>query len=60
MAKVSKVLKSLRERGIIRLERIGKSNKIYLEKNFKNKACENISKNNTSLLRKLFQGIYIF
>lgn len=38
MAKISKVLKSLRERGIIRLERIGRSNKIYLKKNFKKKA----------------------
>ncbi len=36
-AKVSKVLKSLSERGIIKLERIGRSNKVYMDKNFKNK-----------------------
>jgi len=33
-AKVSKVLKSLKERGIIKLERIGRSNKVYMEKKF--------------------------
>jgi len=33
-AKVSKVLKSLKERGIIKLERIGRTNKVYMEKNF--------------------------
>jgi len=33
-AKVSKVLNSLKERGLIRLERIGRSNKVYIEKNF--------------------------
>jgi len=33
-AKVSKVLNSLRERGLIKLERIGRSNKVYIEKKF--------------------------
>jgi uncharacterized membrane protein len=36
-AKVSKVLKSLQERGLIRLERIGRTNRVYLVKDFKNK-----------------------
>ena len=36
-AKVSKVLNSLKERGIIKLERLGRSNKVYVEKNFENK-----------------------
>ena len=36
-AKVSKVLKSLEERGILRLERIGRKNKVHIEKNFKKK-----------------------
>jgi len=36
-AKVSKVLNSLKERGIIKLERIGRSNKVYIEKNFEKK-----------------------
>jgi DNA-binding MarR family transcriptional regulator len=38
-AKVSKILKSLQERGIIRLERTGRSNNVYLVKDF-NKANE--------------------
>jgi predicted transcriptional regulator len=33
-AKVSKVLKSLVERGILKLERIGRKNKVHIEKNF--------------------------
>jgi uncharacterized membrane protein len=33
-AKVSKVLKSLTERGILKLERIGRKNKVHIEKNF--------------------------
>ncbi len=33
-AKVSKVLKSLKERGLIKLERIGRKNKVYIEKKF--------------------------
>jgi len=37
-AKVSKVLNSLKERGLIKLERIGRSNKVYIEKNIKKKA----------------------
>ncbi len=37
-AKVSKVLKSLSERGLIKLERIGRSNKVHIEKNFEKKA----------------------
>lgn len=37
-AKVSKVLKSLKERGLVKLERIGRSNKVYIEKNFEKKA----------------------
>jgi len=36
-AKVSKVLKSLEERGILRLERIGRRNKVHIEKNFEKK-----------------------
>jgi uncharacterized membrane protein len=36
-AKVSKVLNSLKERGLIRLERIGRKNKVYIEKNFEKK-----------------------
>jgi uncharacterized membrane protein len=36
-AKVSKVLKSLEERGILRLERIGRKNKVHIEKNFEKK-----------------------
>jgi len=38
-AKVSKVLNSLKERGIIKLERIGRKNKVYIEKNFKKSWC---------------------
>ncbi len=34
-AKVSKVLSSLKERGLIRLERVGRTNKIYIERKFK-------------------------
>ena len=37
-AKVSKVLNSLRERRLIKLERIGRSNKVYIEKNFEKKS----------------------
>ncbi len=37
-AKVSKVLTSLRERGIVRLERIGRSNKVYIDNKFRKKA----------------------
>lgn len=37
-AKVSKVLTSLRERGLVKLERIGRSNKVYIEKNFQKKS----------------------
>ena len=37
-AKVSKVLNSLRERGLIKLERIGRSNKVYIQKNIEKKA----------------------
>lgn len=33
-ARVSKILKSLQERGIVRLERIGRSNNVYLAKDF--------------------------
>lgn len=33
-AKVSKLLKSLQERGLIKLERLGRSNKIYIVKDF--------------------------
>lgn len=36
-AKVSKVLKSLEERGVLKLERIGRSNKIFLESNIGDK-----------------------
>lgn len=34
-AKVSKVLKNLQERGIIRLERLGRTNRVYTSKKFK-------------------------
>jgi len=37
-AKVSKVLNSLKERGLVKLERIGRSNKVHIEKNFEKKA----------------------
>jgi uncharacterized membrane protein len=37
-AKVSKVLNSLKERGLIKLERIGRSNKVHIEKNFEKKS----------------------
>jgi uncharacterized membrane protein len=37
-AKVSKVLSSLKERGLIKLERIGRSNKVYIQKNIEKKA----------------------
>jgi len=37
-AKVSKVLNSLKERGLVKLERIGRSNKVHIEKNFENKS----------------------
>ena len=37
-AKVSKVLNSLRERGLIKLERIGRSNKVHIEKNIEKKS----------------------
>jgi uncharacterized membrane protein len=37
-AKVSKVLNSLKERGLIRLERIGRKNKVYIERNIEKKA----------------------
>ena len=36
-AKVSKVLKNLQERGILRLERIGRTNKVHIEKKLKSK-----------------------
>jgi len=36
-AKVSKVLKSLKERGLVKLERVGRKNKVYIEKNFEKK-----------------------
>jgi len=36
-AKVSKVLKSLEERGILKLERIGRKNKVHIDKKFLNK-----------------------
>jgi hypothetical protein len=36
-AKVSKVLTSLKERGLVRLERIGRSNKVYIDKKFESK-----------------------
>ncbi len=39
-AKVSKILNSLRERGIIRLEREGRSNKVFLEKDFSKKEAK--------------------
>lgn len=44
-AKVSKVLKSLEERGILRLERIGRKNKVHIEKNFEKKP-QKASRNN--------------
>ena len=37
-AKVSKVLSSLKERGLVKLERIGRSNKVHIEKNFEKKS----------------------
>lgn len=37
-AKVSKVLNSLKERGLVKLERIGRSNKVYIEKNIEKKS----------------------
>jgi hypothetical protein len=37
-AKVSKVLSSLKERRLVKLERIGRSNKVYIEKNFEKKS----------------------
>jgi uncharacterized membrane protein len=37
-SKVSKVLNSLKERGLIKLERIGRSNKVHIEKNFEKKS----------------------
>jgi hypothetical protein len=36
-AKVSKVLKSLEERGVVKLERFGRSNKIFLQSKIENK-----------------------
>ncbi len=36
-AKVSKVLKSLEERRVLKLERIGRKNKVHIDKNFQNK-----------------------
>lgn len=36
-AKVSKVLKSLEERGVVKLERLGRSNRIFLKPNFEKK-----------------------
>ncbi len=36
-AKVSKVLKNLQERGLLKLERIGRTNKIYYDEKFRNK-----------------------
>lgn len=44
-AKVSKVLKSLEQRGVIRLERVGRNNKVYLVKDMK-KEKQNDSGNN--------------
>jgi len=37
-AKVSKVLKSLHERGVVRLERVGRSNQVFLNSNFDKKS----------------------
>ncbi len=36
-AKVSKVLKSLEQRGLVKLERVGRSNKVHMMKNFPEK-----------------------
>ena len=36
-AKVSKVLKNLQERGLLKLERIGRSNKVHYDKKFQMK-----------------------
>jgi uncharacterized membrane protein len=44
-AKVSKVLKSLADRGVVRLERVGRSNMVHLSKQF-NKEKQNGSGNN--------------
>lgn len=39
-AKVSKVLKSLAERGLVKLERLGRTNKVYLVEKFKEERTE--------------------
>jgi hypothetical protein len=44
-AKVSKVLKSLEERGVVKLERLGRSNKIFLQSKMENKG-QKPSRNN--------------
>ncbi len=44
-AKVSKVLKTLEERGIVRLEKIGRSNKVYLQKEMKGKSKSSLVNN---------------
>ncbi|MFQ6009690.1 MAG: helix-turn-helix transcriptional regulator [Candidatus Aenigmatarchaeota archaeon] len=36
-AKISKILKSLEERGIVKLERIGRKNKVFLQRDFEKK-----------------------
>lgn len=44
-AKVSKVLKSLEERGVVKLERVGRSNQVFLNSDF-NKKVKETSGNN--------------
>ncbi len=55
-AKVSKVLSSLQERGLIRLEHTGRSNKVYLSDEYKNVKFEN--KGKVSFLQKI-KNFYI-
>ncbi len=44
-AKVSKVLKSLEERGLVKLERLGRTNKVFVSKDFWKKEKENEENN---------------
>ena len=44
-AKISKVLKSLEDRGMVRLERIGRSNRIYLQSKMENKKENSLGNN---------------
>jgi len=56
-AKVSKVLASLQERGLVRLEHTGRSNKVYLSQEYKNAKIEKVRRKSSifSKIRKKYK-----